>query len=122
MYETKNGRLTPISKTLRKNMTPQEKKLWYRFLKKLPVTVNRQKVIGDFVVDFYIASASLVIELDGSGHRTEAGREADAIRDARLAENGLTVLRLSNRSINENFSAACRRIREFLPDDIQKEE
>ena len=97
-------------------MTPQEKKLWYQFLKKLPVTVNRQKVIGDFVVDFYIASASLVIEVDGSGHRTEAGKMADAIRDEWLTGQGYTVLRIPNRSIEDNFSAVCCRIQALFPE------
>ena len=68
MNKTCNSKLTNISKVLRKNMTREEKHLWYDFLKKLPVTVNRQKVIGSYVADFYCASAKLVIELDGSQH------------------------------------------------------
>ena len=47
-------------------MTKEERHLWYDFLKKLPVTVNSQKVIGKYIVDFYIASSKLVVELDGS--------------------------------------------------------
>ena len=46
-------------------MTRHERKLWHEFLKGLPVTVNRQKVIGRYIVDFYCAQAKLVIELDG---------------------------------------------------------
>ena len=43
-------------------MTKEERRLWYEFLKQLPVTVNRQKVIGNYIVDFYCASARLVID------------------------------------------------------------
>ena len=63
MNQTNNQKLTRISKVLRRNMTKEEKHLWYDFLKDLPQTVNRQKVIGKYVVDFYCAGAKLVIEL-----------------------------------------------------------
>ena len=52
-----NEKLIANSKTLRKNMTKEERHLWYDFLKPLPVTVNRQKVLGRYIVDFYIAEA-----------------------------------------------------------------
>ena len=61
-------KLTGISRVLRKNMTKEERHLWYDFLKGLPLTVNRQKVLGDYIVDFFVASKKLVIELDGSQH------------------------------------------------------
>ena len=73
MNELANSKLTNISKVLRKNMTKEERHLWYDFLKKQKITFNRQKVIGDFIVDFYCASAKLVIELDGSQHYEEMG-------------------------------------------------
>lgn len=63
---TSNSKLTGNAKTLRKNMTKEERYLWYDFLKTLSVTVNRQKVIGNYIVDIYIASSKIVIELDGS--------------------------------------------------------
>lgn len=66
MNETNNPKLTANAKTLRKNMTKEERHLWYDFFKTLPVNVNRQKVIGNYIVDFYIASSKIVIELDGS--------------------------------------------------------
>ena len=56
------------ARRLRKNMTKEERHLWYDFLRGLPVMVHRQKVIGKYIVDFYIAEANLVIELDGSQH------------------------------------------------------
>jgi len=110
MNKTSNSKLTGISKVLRKNMTPEEKHLWYDFLKKLPQTVHRQRVIGRYVVDFYCASAKLVIELDGSQHREEKGAISDYERDAYLHSIGITVLRYSNFDVNKRFDDVCRDI------------
>ena len=73
MNKTKNYKLTHISKVLRNNMTKEEKHLWYDFLKRLPVTFNRQKVIGKYVVDFCCASKKIIVELDGSQHYSDEG-------------------------------------------------
>jgi len=86
-------------------MTPEEKHLWYDFLKKLPYTVRRQHNIENYIVDFYIAKKKIVIEVDGIQHKIPDHKEADRIRDDALAAWGITVLRYSNRSINENFGA-----------------
>ena len=91
-------------------MTKEERKLWYDFLKGLPVTVNRQKTMGNYIVDFYCAEARLVIELDGSQHYEEEGRAADERRDAYLNALGLTVVRYSNRDIRRNFNGVCEDI------------
>ena len=107
MNKTKNEKLTPNAKTLRKNMTKEERRLWYDFLKGLSVTVNRQKVIGDYIVDFYCASAKLAIELDGSQHYEQRGREQDKIRDEFLTSLGIKVLRYSNLDITRNFAGVC---------------
>ena len=88
-------------------MTKEERHLWYDFLKTLPVTVHRQKVIGSYIVDFYVASANLVIELDGSQHYEEDGKQYDHQRDAYLREQGLSVLRYSNREVNQEFENVC---------------
>ena len=109
-----NPRLTANAQTLRKEMTPEEKKLWYQFLKKRPETVYRQKVIGNYIVDFYIASKKLVIELDGRQHLTPENREQDRIRDDYLASLGMTVLRYPNRSINRDFLLVCEHIKKYL--------
>ena len=81
--------------------------MWYDFLRELPVMVHRQKVIGSYIVDFYCAAAKLVIELDGTQHYEETGIAADAERDACLRSLGLTVLRYSNREVNQQFSRVC---------------
>ena len=80
MNKTNNYRLTGNAKALRKNMTKEERHLWYDFLKTLPFTINRQKVIGMYIVDFYCAEAKLVIELDGSQHYSDGGQQTDKKR------------------------------------------
>ena len=110
MNKTYNSRLTANAKSLRKNMTGEERHLWYDFLKSLSVTVNRQKVLGKYIVDFYIASSKTVIELDGSGHYTHKGIQNDIERDSYLKSLGITVLRYSNLDINLRFKAVCEDI------------
>jgi len=68
MNKKHNPNLTRLSRRLRREMTREERHLWYDFLKGLPVTIQRQKLIDPYVVDFYCASAKLVIEIDGSQH------------------------------------------------------
>ena len=92
---------------LRKNMTKEEKKLWYDFLKSLPVQFYRQRIIGNYIVDFYCAEKRIVIELDGSQHFEEENERKDVVRDKYLNSLGITVLRFSNRDINERFESVC---------------
>ena len=105
-----NKKLKTNSQKLRKNMTKEEKHLWYDFLKSLPVTFHRQKVIDRFIVDFYCASAMLIIELDGSQHYSDEISAADAERDLFLSELGYTVMIFSNLDIKKNFKGICQEI------------
>ena len=102
-----NKKLTSNAQTLRKNMTPEEKHLWYDFLKLLPIGVYRQHSIGNYIVDFYIATKKVVIELDGSQHFEEENKEQDKIRDAFLLEQNIKVLRYTNLDIKKNFNGVC---------------
>lgn len=95
------------ARSLRSSMTKEERRLYYRFLKKLPVTFNRQKQLCNYIVDFYCAKARLVIELDGSQHYTDEGRRKDAERDQTLGSRGILVLRYSNYDLNTNFDGVC---------------
>ena len=110
MNKTNNPRLKPLAQELRRNMTKEERHLWYDFLKKLPITFNRQKVIGSYIVDFYSAEAQLVIELDGAQHYEEESREKDIIRDAYLNNLGILVLRYTNIEFHKNFDGICKDI------------
>ncbi|MBE6594872.1 MAG: DUF559 domain-containing protein [Ruminococcaceae bacterium] len=105
-----NKSLVSNAKHLRKNMTPEERHLWYDFFKKLPFCVRRQHNIENYIVDFYIAEKKIVIEIDGRQHRLPEHKEADAKRDADLAVWGITVLRYSNDSIRNHFNAVAEDI------------
>ena len=102
-----NKNNVPLAKQLRKNMTSQERKLWYLFLKNYPVKFYRQKPIDNYILDFYCASCLLAIELDGSGHYEPMQIEKDTRRTAKLKEHGIDVLRISNLDIDSNFKAVC---------------
>ena len=95
------------ARRLRREMTPHERKLWYLFLRKYPVKIYKQRIIGRFIVDFYCASAKLVIEADGSQHYEPQGMAYDAERSAFLSALGLEVLRFSNRDIDRDFHGVC---------------
>ena len=102
-----NRKLSPNARALRRNMTREERHLWYDCLKELPIPVKRQKVIENYIVDFYIPQAGIVIELDGSQHFADSGREQDLARDQRLNELGMLVLRYSNADVNLRVRAVC---------------
>ena len=106
----KNFRMLETARKLRREMTPQETKLWYRFLRSYPVKIYKQRIIESFIVDFYCADARLVIELDGSQHYTEQGKCRDAERTAILEAYGVQVLRFSNRDIRVHFEGVCMTI------------
>ena len=114
MNKTNNPYLRSYAQKLRSEMTKEERHLWYDFLRKLPVTFNRQKVIGPYIVDFYCAKAKLVIELDGAQHYTDDGIANDIERDAYLSGLGIHVLRFTNLDINRKFEGVCRTILEYL--------
>ena len=109
-----NKKLVSNAKTLRKNMTPEEKHLWYDFLKRLPFNVRRQHNIENYIVDFYIAKKRLVIEIDGKQHLLPENKEEDEKRDAVLSNWGISVLRYSNNAVRNNFNDVAEDILEKL--------
>ncbi len=108
-----------FAKALRENMTPWERKLWYEYLRFYPVRFQRQKAIGNYIVDFYCAKARLVIELDGGGHYEPEQIQKDTERTGILQSMNLSVLRICNLDIDRNFTGVCELIdntvRESLP-------
>ena len=102
--------MTQIAQTLRKNMTPEEKKLWYQYLRDYPARFKRQKPFGRYVLDFYCASAKLSIELDGAQHFTEEGRERDENRTSYLNSIGIRELRFTNADVQRKFADVCKMI------------
>lgn len=109
-YDFSNSKLTPNAQNLRKNMTKQERKLWYEFLRELPCRFRRQKVIDKYIVDFYCAEKKLAIELDGSQHYEEENVIKDKERTKSLNSKGVTVLRYTNLDVDRNFSGVCEDI------------
>ena len=95
---------------LRKNMTLEERILWYQYLRRYPVQWNRQKVIGSYIVDFYCKRAKLVVELDGSQHYDPEEQKKDAERTRYLESQGLKVLRFSNLDVIRRFRGVCEAI------------
>ena len=102
--------LIPRAKKLRKNMTRQERRLWYEFLRNHECKFNRQKSIGNYIVDFYCHSAKLVIELDGSQHYTDESIGYEDKRSNYLQSLGLKVIRFSNSDIDNDFLSVCASI------------
>ena len=116
MEHKHNKKLVPIAKTLRKNMTKEERHLWYDFLRTYPVKFLRQKPIGNYIVDFYCAKANLVIELDGSQHYDTEGLRKDKTRTEFLKSYGINILRITNLEIHRNFRGVC----EYIDNSVQQ--
>ena len=114
-----NKKLVDNARTLRKNMTPEERHLWYDFLKRLPVNVRRQHNIENFILDFYIAEKKIAIEIDGRQHELPEHRIADEKRDSDLKKWGITVLRYSNDSVRNNFISVAADVLKKLELDFE---
>ena len=110
MERIHNKNLVSTAKMLRKNMTKEEKHLWYDFLRSYPLRFVRQKIVGIYITDFYCAKAKLVLELDGSQHYEDIGIEKDAERTKFLEQYGFKVLRIPNNAIKQNFRGVCEYI------------
>ena len=105
-----NQKLKEKARELRKDMTEQERHLWYCFLKDYPIKIYRQRVIGNYIVDFYCSKAKVVIEIDGSQHYTDEGIDYDDYRTEMIEEFGIKVIRFSNYDVNTNFEGVCLEI------------
>ena len=115
----KDNNLLENARQLRREMTPHERKLWYLFLRKYPVKIFKQRIIGRFIVDFYCAPARLVIELDGSQHYEPQGLAYDSERTQFLPALGLEVVRFSNRKIDREFNKVCAQIDLLIQQRLQ---
>ena len=111
-----NPGLTGFAKELRRNMTKEERHLWYDFLRDYPVRFLRQKVLGKYIADFYCAQANLVVDLDGSQHYEPVEAARDQERDEFLKAYGITVIRIPNNAVMQNFRGVC----EYLDSQVQQ--
>ena len=114
-YNKKN---IPLAKALRKNMTPWERKLWYDFLRNYSIRFQRQKAIGNYIADFYCAKARLVVELDGGGHYMPDQARKDELRSDDLASMKITVVRICNLDIEQNFRGVCEYIDQAVSNSL----
>ncbi len=117
-YDKKN---IVLAKNMRKNATPQEKHLWYDFLAKHEIRFQRQKAIDHFIADFYCHQAKLIIEIDGSQHYTETGRQQDVFRTEILEGYDLKVIRFTNQQIDKNFQGVCEYINAVIQASLPKD-
>ncbi|MEE0945094.1 MAG: endonuclease domain-containing protein [Clostridia bacterium] len=115
-----NSKIVPFAKELRKNMTKEERHLWYDFLRGYPVKFTRQKVLGKYIADFYCAKANVVIELDGSQHYEDEGFVNDEKRTAYLEQYGIKVIRISNLDVLKNFEGVCMYIDNVIKQSLSQ--
>ena len=115
-----NSALTPRAQALRKNMTRQERKLWYDYLRSYPVKFYRQRCIDHFIADFYCSKAHLVIEIDGGQHYMPEGMEYDKYRTSVIETYKLEVVRFNNLDIDQNFRGVCEYLDRKIPECVHK--
>ena len=120
MEEIKKETMQRRARQLRREMTPQERHLWYNFLSEYPVRFRRQRAVGNFILDFYCHQARLAVELDGSQHFEPKDAEYDRKRSEYLRGMGIYVIRYDNRQVNEEFRAVCEHIDQIVQDRLRK--
>ena len=111
-----NKKLKKYSQQLRKNMTDAEQLLWSKIKSKQlkGFQFYRQKIIGNYIADFYCSQADLVIELDGGQHYEVEAKEKDRARDNYMSEMGLKVLRFSDRDVFKNIEGILLKVLKCL--------
>lgn len=119
IFLPRNKELKSRATELRNNATPEENKLWYEFLRTYPVRFNRQRIIGNYIADFYCGKAKLIVELDGSQHYEGKGEDYDKKRTEYLEKLGLCVLRFSNLEVNKSFYEVCTVIDEAVKNRME---
>ncbi len=115
-----NRKMRERARELRRNMTAQEKHLWYDYLSSYDVKIYRQRSISGFIVDFYCSKVKLAIEIDGSQHYTEEGAEYDSERSIVLKKYGVETIRFSNLDIDRNFEGVCQEIDSIIKERMKK--
>ncbi len=115
-----NKKLTHLAQQLRKNMTKEERKLWYEFLQQYPCRFHRQVTVGGYILDFYCSKARLAVELDGSQHYEPENQAKEKERTSYLEKNGIRVLRFQNTEVIQKFRDVCDIIHNEVENFISK--
>ena len=111
-----NKELTRLAQKLRKDMTKEERKLWYDFLREYPVQFRRQVTCGGYILDFYCAKARLAVELDGSQHYDPEQVAKDLVRTKYFEGLGICILRIPNSEIWKNLAGVC----DYIHAEVQR--
>ena len=114
-----DGRNKPRAQELRREMTRQERHLWYDYLSACPARFRRQKQFGYYIVDFYCAKHKLVVEIDGSQHYEPEEQIRDAERTDYLNSLGLQVIRFSNHDVDAHFGSVCAAIDRLMRKEMR---
>ena len=114
------ARTQTFAKQLRKNMTKEERKLWFSYLRDAPVKWYRQKQLLGYIVDFYCRAAKVVIEIDGGQHYEKQNQVEDLKRTQELEQYGLKVLRFTNLDITRNFTGVYETIEKEIKERLEK--
>jgi very-short-patch-repair endonuclease len=120
-YIVYRGSLKSNARSLRRDPSPAERKLWYEFLRDLPQKFMRQKPLGRYIADFYCSSRLLVVELDGDSHYSDRAQRYDTARTAALALHGVKVMRFTNTEVMQNFEAVCAAVLRALDEDVLRD-
>ena len=118
MRRERNENLQSNAKELRKNMTPEERHLWYDFLSDYSPRFRRQEILGEYIVDFYCREAKLIIEIDGVQHYTPYSIDYDKARTNYFSKFGIEVIRFLNKDINYNFENVCAYIDKIVKERV----
>ena len=108
-----NQKLKGFAKNGRRNQTPEERRVWYDYLNKVTPRFHRQRVIGNYIADFYCPKLRVIIEIDGYQHYYEENREYDKKRTVYLESIGFVILRFDNTQIHKDFESVKFEIKEF---------
>ena len=122
MEGKRNSELVSRARELRRDMTKEERRLWFDYLRTYPVRFSRQKVLGRYIADFYCAQAGLVLELDGSQHYEPEEQEKDAQRTAYLEKYSIHVVRIPNNEVTGNFRGVCEYIDSLVKQRMEAKE
>ena len=110
----RNHTLVGNARSLRKNMTKEERHLWFNFLRYCRPRFRRQEIISNYIVDFFCHDAKIAIELDGSQHCEPEAVAYDSKRTEHLQSLGIILVRYSNLDVQNNFEGVCQHILTLL--------
>lgn len=110
-----NPALKERARALRKAGNLSEVLLWNQLKQGqlMGLDFDRQKIIGNYIVDFYCAEMKTIVEVDGSSHADKA--DYDAQRDAYLSGLGLRVIHVQDKDVKQNLAGVMALLKQSFP-------